>query len=137
MRLLTAACDHAYSHGEYSIGMLIRNQTHFSAAFSRTGRKGPYAAYYVQIQPGGQSFVGQYCVLLFFHLQVQSLFGMVKYSNEVRWATLDSIACERMVLPSENVGSRSSKMTGTLSLWVLPRTIVCPLGSGRPSLNIV
>ena len=32
-------------------------KTHFSAAWSRTGRKGPYAAYYVQIQPGG-SFVG-------------------------------------------------------------------------------
>ncbi|KAF2466001.1 uncharacterized protein BDR25DRAFT_238555 [Lindgomyces ingoldianus] len=33
-------------------------KTHFSAAWSRTGRKGPYAAYYVQIQPGGNSFVG-------------------------------------------------------------------------------
>ncbi|KAF2872979.1 hypothetical protein BDV95DRAFT_676293 [Massariosphaeria phaeospora] len=33
-------------------------KTHFSAAWSRTGRKGPYAAYYVQIQPGGESFVG-------------------------------------------------------------------------------
>lgn len=33
-------------------------KTHFSAAWSRTGRKGPYACYYVQIQPGGQSFVG-------------------------------------------------------------------------------
>ncbi len=32
-------------------------KTHFSAAWSRTGRKGPYAAYYVQIQPGG-CFVG-------------------------------------------------------------------------------
>ncbi|KAH7116939.1 hypothetical protein B0J11DRAFT_104754 [Dendryphion nanum] len=32
-------------------------KTHFSAAFSRTGRKGPYAAYYVQVKPGG-SFVG-------------------------------------------------------------------------------
>ena len=32
-------------------------KTHFSAAWSRTGRKGPYAHYYVQIQPGG-SFVG-------------------------------------------------------------------------------
>ncbi|KAK5090851.1 hypothetical protein LTR05_001028 [Lithohypha guttulata] len=31
---------------------------HFSAAFSRTGRKGPYACYYVQIQPGGRCFVG-------------------------------------------------------------------------------
>ncbi|KAI1626710.1 hypothetical protein EDD37DRAFT_676358 [Exophiala viscosa] len=31
---------------------------HFSAAWSRTGRKGPYAAYYVQIHPGGKSFVG-------------------------------------------------------------------------------
>ncbi|KAF2689312.1 hypothetical protein K458DRAFT_413609 [Lentithecium fluviatile CBS 122367] len=33
-------------------------KTHFSAAWSRTGRKGPYAAYYVQIAPGGGSFVG-------------------------------------------------------------------------------
>lgn len=33
-------------------------KTHFSAAWSRTGRKGPYAGYYVQIQPGGTSFVG-------------------------------------------------------------------------------
>ena len=31
---------------------------HFSAAWSRTGRKGPYAGYYVQIQPNGRSFVG-------------------------------------------------------------------------------
>ncbi|KAI9809098.1 MAG: hypothetical protein M1825_002387 [Sarcosagium campestre] len=30
---------------------------YFSAAWSRTGRKGPYAAYYVQVQPGS-SFVG-------------------------------------------------------------------------------
>ncbi|CAI6339284.1 unnamed protein product [Periconia digitata] len=33
-------------------------KTHFSAAWSRTGKKGPYAAYYVQIEPGGGSFVG-------------------------------------------------------------------------------
>ncbi|KAF1966233.1 hypothetical protein BU23DRAFT_487302 [Bimuria novae-zelandiae CBS 107.79] len=33
-------------------------KTHFSAAWSRTGRKGPYAAYYVQIEPKGSSFVG-------------------------------------------------------------------------------
>ncbi len=33
-------------------------KTHFSAAWSRTGRKGPYAGYYVQVQPGGASFVG-------------------------------------------------------------------------------
>ena len=32
-------------------------KTHFSAAWSRTGRKGPYAGYYMQIQPKG-SFVG-------------------------------------------------------------------------------
>lgn len=32
-------------------------KTHFSAAWSRTGRKGPYAGYYVQVQPNG-SFVG-------------------------------------------------------------------------------
>ncbi|KAL9108881.1 MAG: hypothetical protein Q9227_006412 [Pyrenula ochraceoflavens] len=31
---------------------------YFSAAWSRTGRKGPYAGYYVQIKPGGGSFVG-------------------------------------------------------------------------------
>ncbi|EMD96019.1 hypothetical protein COCHEDRAFT_1166796 [Bipolaris maydis C5] len=33
-------------------------QTYFSAAWSRTGRKGPYAHYYVQVQPNGGSFVG-------------------------------------------------------------------------------
>ncbi|EKG18053.1 hypothetical protein MPH_04743 [Macrophomina phaseolina MS6] len=32
-------------------------KTHFSAAWSRTGRKGPYAAYYVHLQPNA-SFVG-------------------------------------------------------------------------------
>ena len=31
-------------------------KVYFSAAWSRTGRKGPYACYYIQIQPGG-SFV--------------------------------------------------------------------------------
>ncbi|KAB8337231.1 hypothetical protein FH972_021533 [Carpinus fangiana] len=34
-------------------------KTHFSAAWSRTGRKGPFAAYHVQIKPNGNSFVGQ------------------------------------------------------------------------------
>ncbi|KAI4094961.1 MAG: hypothetical protein L6R37_007148, partial [Teloschistes peruensis] len=33
-------------------------KTHFSAAWSRTGRKGPYAAYYLQIKPNGGSFLG-------------------------------------------------------------------------------
>ncbi|KAJ5065738.1 hypothetical protein J3E72DRAFT_437419 [Bipolaris maydis] len=33
-------------------------KTYFSAAWSRTGRKGPYAHYYVQVQPNGGSFVG-------------------------------------------------------------------------------
>ncbi|CAO1598804.1 hypothetical protein XANCAGTX0491_002564 [Xanthoria calcicola] len=32
-------------------------KTHFSVAWSRTGRKGPYAGYYLQIKPSG-SFVG-------------------------------------------------------------------------------
>ncbi|BCR89631.1 DUF2461 domain-containing protein [Aspergillus chevalieri] len=32
-------------------------KTHFSAAWSRTGKKGPYAAYYVHMQPGS-CFVG-------------------------------------------------------------------------------
>ena len=32
-------------------------KTHFSAAWSRTGRKGPYAGYYLQIAPGS-SFIG-------------------------------------------------------------------------------
>ncbi len=31
---------------------------------SRTGRKGPYACYYVQIQPGGKSLVGMTCATL-------------------------------------------------------------------------
>ncbi|KXX72960.1 hypothetical protein MMYC01_210627 [Madurella mycetomatis] len=31
---------------------------HFAAAFSRTGRKGPYACYYVHLEPGGDNFVG-------------------------------------------------------------------------------
>nr|OQO15840.1 hypothetical protein B0A51_17555 [Rachicladosporium sp. CCFEE 5018] len=31
---------------------------HFSAAWSRTGRKGPYAHYYVQVSPNDQTFVG-------------------------------------------------------------------------------
>ncbi|KAI9151846.1 LOW QUALITY PROTEIN: hypothetical protein HJFPF1_09057 [Paramyrothecium foliicola] len=31
---------------------------HFSAAWSRTGRKGPYACYYIHCEPGGSSFVG-------------------------------------------------------------------------------
>jgi uncharacterized protein (TIGR02453 family) len=33
-------------------------KAHFSAAWSRTGRKGPYACYYFQIKPNGGSFVG-------------------------------------------------------------------------------
>ncbi|KAL8991623.1 MAG: hypothetical protein Q9169_007811 [Polycauliona sp. 2 TL-2023] len=32
-------------------------KTHFSVAWSRTGRKGPYAGYYLQIKPSG-SFIG-------------------------------------------------------------------------------
>ncbi|KAK3945666.1 hypothetical protein QBC46DRAFT_302875 [Diplogelasinospora grovesii] len=31
---------------------------HYSAAWSRTGRKGPYACYYVHVEPGGNSLVG-------------------------------------------------------------------------------
>jgi uncharacterized protein (DUF2461 family) len=33
-------------------------QPHFSAAWSRTGRKGPYACYYIHCEPGGSSFIG-------------------------------------------------------------------------------
>ena len=33
-------------------------KAYFSAAWSRTGRKGPYAHYYLHVQPGGNSFVG-------------------------------------------------------------------------------
>ncbi|RFU30487.1 hypothetical protein B7463_g5868, partial [Scytalidium lignicola] len=33
-------------------------KTHFAAAWSRTGRKGSYAAYYLHVQPGGQNFIG-------------------------------------------------------------------------------
>ncbi|KAF3008764.1 hypothetical protein E8E13_010251 [Curvularia kusanoi] len=44
---------------EMSYPVLERGMiTYFSAAWSRTGRKGPYAAYYVQVQPNGGSFVG-------------------------------------------------------------------------------
>jgi uncharacterized protein (DUF2461 family) len=35
-------------------------KTYFSAAWSRTGRKGPYAHYYVQLQPSGGSFIGKF-----------------------------------------------------------------------------
>ncbi|KAK6834414.1 hypothetical protein PG987_009108 [Apiospora arundinis] len=31
---------------------------HYSAAWSRTGRKGPYACYYIHCEPGGHCFVG-------------------------------------------------------------------------------
>jgi uncharacterized protein (TIGR02453 family) len=33
-------------------------KTYFSVTWSRTGRKGPYAHYYLHIQPGGGSFFG-------------------------------------------------------------------------------
>ncbi|RYO90360.1 hypothetical protein DL766_001177 [Monosporascus sp. MC13-8B] len=33
-------------------------KAHYSAAWSRTGRKGPYACYYVHVEPGGRSMVG-------------------------------------------------------------------------------
>lgn len=36
----------------------IPYKSHFSCALSRTGRKGPFACYYVQLSPHGQSFVG-------------------------------------------------------------------------------
>lgn len=40
---------------------------------SRTGRKGPYAHYYVQIAPGNQSFVGKlYLVQEIQHFSVPS-----------------------------------------------------------------
>lgn len=35
-------------------------KTAFSAAWSRTGRKGPYAVYYVQIKPNGGSLIGKF-----------------------------------------------------------------------------
>ncbi|KAM0331633.1 hypothetical protein ACHAQA_003312 [Verticillium albo-atrum] len=31
---------------------------HFSAAWSRTGRKGPYACYYLHVEPAGNAFLG-------------------------------------------------------------------------------
>jgi hypothetical protein len=34
-------------------------KTYFSAAWSRTGRKGPYAHYFIQIQPNGGTFLGK------------------------------------------------------------------------------
>lgn len=38
--------------------MYAKKQPHFSAAWSRTGRKGPYACYYLHCEPGGNSFFG-------------------------------------------------------------------------------
>jgi uncharacterized protein (DUF2461 family) len=32
---------------------------YFSVSWSRTGRKGPYAHYYLHLQPGGGSFFGE------------------------------------------------------------------------------
>jgi len=32
---------------------------YFSVTWSRTGRKGPYAHYYLHLQPGGGSFFGE------------------------------------------------------------------------------
>jgi uncharacterized protein (TIGR02453 family) len=43
-------------------------KTYFSAAWSRTGRKGPYAHYYVQVQPKGGSFVGMFDSLLLLYV---------------------------------------------------------------------
>ncbi|KAK8100708.1 hypothetical protein PG999_011082 [Apiospora kogelbergensis] len=37
---------------------LLDLKPHYSAAWSRTGRKGPYACYYVHCEPGGHCFVG-------------------------------------------------------------------------------
>ncbi|KAF1835786.1 hypothetical protein BDW02DRAFT_495181 [Decorospora gaudefroyi] len=42
-------------------------KTYFSAAWSRTGRKGPYAHYYMQVQPGGGSFLGMCSFPTFLH----------------------------------------------------------------------
>lgn len=36
---------------------LAKKQPHFSAAWSRTGKKGPYACYYIHLEPGS-CFVG-------------------------------------------------------------------------------
>lgn len=38
-------------------GLADSTQAHYSAAWSRTGRKGPYACYYVHCEPG-KSFIG-------------------------------------------------------------------------------
>jgi uncharacterized protein (DUF2461 family) len=46
-------------------------KTYFSAAWSRTGRKGPYAHYYVQIQPNGGTFVGKLALSLHFSVYRQ------------------------------------------------------------------
>lgn len=45
-------------------------KTYFAVTWSRTGRKGPYAHYYMHIQPGGGSFFGVWiiiCVSIFSH----------------------------------------------------------------------
>ncbi|KAJ5305751.1 hypothetical protein N7508_004766 [Penicillium antarcticum] len=51
--MFASARIHFHTSGAYADS----DQTHFSAAWSRTGKKGPYAAYYVHFQPGS-CFVG-------------------------------------------------------------------------------
>jgi hypothetical protein len=55
-------------------------KTYFSAAWSRTGRKGPYAHYYIQIQPNGGSFVGEFNLSLAFpgYRQLHNVFGVTR-----------------------------------------------------------
>lgn len=49
---------------------------------SRTGKKGPYAAYYLHVQPGGQSLIGMYLSTFSlhkfpFHLNLPKLTGYI------------------------------------------------------------
>lgn len=49
-----------YRHASQRLRLMhVESQPYFSVAFSRTGRKGPYAHYYVQIAPD-ESFVGEW-----------------------------------------------------------------------------
>jgi uncharacterized protein (DUF2461 family) len=57
-------------------------KTYFSAAWSRTGRKGPYAHYYVQIQPNGGTFVGK-LVFLFGAQDLVSRIWPSRFSTSV------------------------------------------------------
>ncbi|KAJ5595542.1 uncharacterized protein N7459_001750, partial [Penicillium hispanicum] len=62
---------------------------HFSAAWSRTGKKGPYAAYYVHFQPGS-CFVGTSCIVPppYLLVSLQHLVSSLSVLTHIAWPGL-------------------------------------------------